>query len=75
MQYTPISSRRYELEQRARRQRPEYAHDYADFFKFLLLFFYYLFSFVFITDSRIVGVGDTLRVCRRKLAEAPPAPG
>lgn len=59
MQYTPISYRCYELKLRAECQRCDYAHDYVDFF------LYYRFSFVFITDSRIFSVGDTVWVCRR----------
>lgn len=35
----------------------------------MLIFLYYLFSFVFIADSRIWRVGDTLWVCRRSSLE------
>lgn len=57
--HAPISSRRYERGANA-----------VNMHMIMLISLYYLFSFVFIADSRILGVGDTLRVCRRSALRA-----
>ena len=44
---------------------PECSANAVNTLMIMLIFFYYLFSFVFIADSRIFSVGDTLWVCRR----------